>query len=162
MRSQPLFRPVCKFVILRGLNTSFKTPEILSSLCLALQTPAYRSHMRGCSVPRRRVIPCLGLLLKLLRSDVVYKLAREQDRGHCVITGDKPIDTAHIYPNCLMLSAFWPPEKIRRWQSEIFRDPSKPTDACFNLLYASHQLQRSIECGEPAYLLFSRLNTVQT
>jgi hypothetical protein len=100
-----------------------------------------------------------------VRESVPKKLAQERDGGHCVITGDKPIDTAHIYPNCLihpsqastptpnfwkMLSAFWPAEKIRRWQAEIFRDPLDPlrsTDACFNLMCLSPTIHRMWGAG---------------
>jgi len=83
-------------------------------------------------------------------------LALERDRGLCVVTKCGPIDMAHIYPNCLIypsrsrsafdesipefweiLSIFWSPEQIQRWRSKIFRDsadPTKPADACFNLI----------------------------
>jgi hypothetical protein len=89
------------------------------------------------------------------------ELAHERDHATCVITGLGPIDVAHIYPNCLihpsmnlsgsdpgfwkLLSAFWSPQQIEVWQSKIFRDPhdpSKPTDACFNLLCLSSNLHR--------------------
>lgn len=77
--------------------------------------------------------------------------ARERDHKACALTGEIPIDVAHIYPNCLIsshnldripnfwkaLSAFWSPGQIRTWESKIFRDPqhpAKPFDHCFNLI----------------------------
>lgn len=104
-------------------------------------SPSRASDDQGTPPKRRRV-----------RESAPKNLARERDHGSCVLTGLGPSEVAHIYPNCLihpsvtsrsdpgfwrLLSAFWPPEKIEAWQSKIFRDPvdpSKPLDACFNLI----------------------------
>lgn len=88
---------------------------------------------------------------RISRAEGPKDKARARDHKACALTGEIPIDVAHIYPNGLIsshnpdrisnfwkvLPAFWSPEQIRAWEAKIFRDPQhplKPFDHCFNLI----------------------------
>ncbi|PSS21866.1 hypothetical protein M430DRAFT_17439 [Amorphotheca resinae ATCC 22711] len=74
--------------------------------------------------------------VSLNRSDSEKEKAAARDQNRCVLTGMGVTDVAHIYPFCLMkreddtfgkrhlfwamLELFWPKEKVKAWEKEIF------------------------------------------
>ncbi|KAE8446027.1 hypothetical protein EG329_012666 [Mollisiaceae sp. DMI_Dod_QoI] len=73
----------------------------------------------------------------LHRSKIATALAKERDGCCCVLTSDKAIDVAHIYPFCRLsgseenifgarhifwdhLRNFWSEEKVAAWETKIF------------------------------------------
>ncbi|KAE8443742.1 hypothetical protein EG329_001422 [Mollisiaceae sp. DMI_Dod_QoI] len=73
----------------------------------------------------------------LYRSTVATALARERDSRCCVLTRDKAIEVAHIYPFCRLsgleenvcgarhifwdhLRNFWSKEKVATWETKLF------------------------------------------
>ncbi|KAJ9312472.1 hypothetical protein DTO271D3_7333 [Paecilomyces variotii] len=93
------------------------------------------------------------------RAEKPKRLAKERDQM-CVLTKATVYQVAHIYPHSLihasprrsidaavpgfwkLLDAFFDTERIDKWRSEIFRDPtdpSKASDGCFNMICINSQ-----------------------
>ncbi|KAE8350777.1 hypothetical protein BDV28DRAFT_31606 [Aspergillus coremiiformis] len=98
--------------------------------------------------------------------------ARERDNHMCALSKRAPIDVAHIYPHCLILSAdnqripgfwkalraFWPPHQIQAWEAEIFQDPTNLTKAlnnCSNQICLTKQIHALWDNG---WIAFRPLN----
>jgi hypothetical protein len=92
------------------------------------------------------------------RVEKLKKLAQERDQNMCVLTKHSVHEVAHIFPRSMivpkpptnlessippfwkLLDCFFEPDRLNRWRSQIFKDPSDPTkatDGCHNLICLS-------------------------